>query len=40
MPVWGVIVAILLGLIYLIPGGFVYATTSYQVRILPFLLSP
>jgi hypothetical protein len=38
MPVWGVVVAVVVGLIYLIPGGFIYATTSYQVRTdFPFL---
>ncbi|GAA5917002.1 hypothetical protein JCM6882_001299 [Rhodosporidiobolus microsporus] len=33
MPVWAVIVSILLALVYLIPGGFIYAMTSTQITI-------
>lgn len=31
-PVWSVVVAILIGLIYLVPAGFVFAMTTYSVR--------
>ncbi|GAA5863764.1 hypothetical protein JCM8547_006058 [Rhodosporidiobolus lusitaniae] len=33
MPIWSVLVAILIGLFYIIPGGFVFATTGTQITI-------
>ncbi|BGP43973.1 hypothetical protein JCM10450v2_008189 [Rhodotorula kratochvilovae] len=33
MPVWSVLIAIGMGLIYLLPASYVYAMTSYQVAI-------
>ncbi|GAA5982688.1 hypothetical protein JCM11641_002337 [Rhodosporidiobolus odoratus] len=33
MPVWSVIVAVVVGLVYMLPGGFVFATASYQISI-------
>ncbi|BGP20792.1 hypothetical protein JCM10213_008929 [Rhodosporidiobolus nylandii] len=33
MPVWSVVVAVFTGLLYMLPGGLVFATASYQVSI-------
>ncbi|KAJ8291250.1 Glutathione transporter 1 [Rhodotorula toruloides] len=33
MPVWSVVVAILIGLVYLVPAGFIFALTTYPVSI-------
>lgn len=43
MPVWSVVVAILMGLIYLVPAGFIFALTTYSVRqgsLAPLLVLP
>lgn len=31
MPVWGVVVALIIGFIYILPGGFIFAMTSTAV---------
>ncbi|GAA6042983.1 hypothetical protein JCM8097_003869 [Rhodosporidiobolus ruineniae] len=33
MPVWSVVVALIIGFIYVLPGGFIYAMTSSQITV-------
>lgn len=32
MPVWALVIALVIGFIYILPGGFIFAMTSQQVR--------
>lgn len=39
MPVWALVVSVAIGLVYVIPAGYVYALTSYNVGLIHCFLS-